>query len=145
MRPCIVGEQNDPTGELAWSFQFDCLVKDGQGLRVMLGIHCYPALQEVYQKGAKEERQHKLSYTWIFLVVVTLDVSTGDFVVSILVRSDDTKTPLRPPLMSGTHSLPWHSAADDQYSGPFDMLPIVAEDCGVPIRCTLCASSVFPS
>ena len=135
-------------GELAWSFQFDCLVNGGQGLRVILGIHCYPALQEVNQKGAilvKEERQHKLSYTWIFLVVVTLDASTGDFVVSILVGSDDTKTHLRPPLTSGTHSLPCHSAADDQYGGPFDMLPIVVEDCGAPIGCTLCASSVFPS
>ena len=45
-----------------------------------------------YQKGAvlvKEERQHNLSCTSVdglgfFLVVVTLDASTGDFVVSIM-------------------------------------------------------------
>ena len=59
----------------------------------------------------KEERQHKLSCTcvgwpWIFLAVVTLDASTGGFVVSIMVRSDDTKTHLQPPLMLETHSLP---------------------------------------
>ena len=101
----------------------------------MLGIHCYMTLQEVYEKWAvlvKEERQHNLSCTFVdglgFLVVVTLDASTGDFVISILVRSDDTKTHLQPPLVSGTHFLPWHSAADDQYSRPFGMLPIVVED-----------------
>ena len=68
IRPCIVVEQNDPMGELAWSFRFDLLAKGGQGLRVTLGIHCYPALQEVYQKGAvfvKEEYQHNLSYTCV--------------------------------------------------------------------------------
>ena len=75
----------------------------------------------------------------------TLDASTADFVVSILVWSDDAKTHLQPPLMLGTHSLPWHSAADDQYHGPFDMLCVVVEECGAPIGCTLCASSVFPS
>ena len=69
----------------------------------------------------------------------------GDFVILILVRSDDTKTHLQPPLVPGTHSLPWHSAADDQYSGPFDMFPVVVEDYGVPIGCTFCASSVFSS
>ena len=62
-------EQNDPTGELAWSFRFDRLPKGGQGLRVMLGIHCCPALQEVYQKQAvlvvKEEDQHNLSCTCV--------------------------------------------------------------------------------
>ena len=78
-------------------------------------------------------------------MVVTLDASTGDFVVSILVRNDDTKTHLQPPLMPGTHSLPWHSAVDDQYSGPFDMLPVVVEGCGAPIGHTFCASSVFLS
>ena len=116
--------------ELAWPFRFDRLVKGGQGLRVMLGIHCCPVLQEVYQKGAilvKEECQHNLSaLLWMaldFLVVVTLDASTGDFVVSILVENDDTKTHLQPALVPGTYSLPWHSAADDQYSGPFDVLP----------------------
>ena len=51
-------------------------------------------------------------------------------IVSILVGSDDTKTHLQPPLVSGTHSLPWHSATDDQYSEPLDMLSIVIEDCG---------------
>ena len=89
MRPCTVVEQNDPTSELGWSFRFDRLAKGGQGLRVTLGI---PALQEVYQKGAilvKEERQHNLSlhlcgWPWIFLVVVTLDASTGDFVISLV-------------------------------------------------------------
>ena len=68
MRPCIVMEQNDPTYELAWLFQFDSLAKGGQGLRVMLSIHCCPALQGVYQKGAvlvKEERQHNLSCTCV--------------------------------------------------------------------------------
>ena len=71
-------------------------------------------LHEVYQKGAvlvKEEHQHYLSYTYVdslgFFVVVTLDVFTGDFVVSTLVQSDDTKTDLQPPLVLGTHSLPW--------------------------------------
>ena len=78
-------------------------------------------------------------------MVVTLDASTGDFVVSILDQSDDPKTHLQPPLVPGTHSLPWHSTADDQYSGPFDMLPVVVEDCGAPLGHTLCASSVFPS
>ena len=60
----------------------------------MLGIHCCPMLQKVYQKGAvlvKEECQHNLSCTCVdglgfFLMVVTLDASTGDFVVSILVQ-----------------------------------------------------------
>ena len=59
MRPYFVLEQNDPTGELA---------NGGQGLRVTLGIHCCPALQEVYQKGAvlvKDERQQNLSYTCV--------------------------------------------------------------------------------
>ena len=68
MRPYIVVEQNEPMGELAWSFRFDCLVKGVQGLQVMLCIHCYPALKEVYQKGAvlvKEERQHNLSCTFV--------------------------------------------------------------------------------
>ena len=83
----------------------------------------------------KEERQHNLSCTCVdglgfFLVVVTLDASTGDFVVLILVQNDDTKTHLQPSLVPGTHSLPWHSAADDQYSGPFDMLPV---ECGATI------------
>ena len=78
-------------------------------------------------------------------MVVTLDASTGDFVVSILVRSDDTKTLLQPPLVPGTHFLPWHSAADYKYSEPFDMLPVVVEDCRALIGRTLCASSVFPS
>ena len=50
-----------------------------------------------------------------------------------LVRSDDTMTHLQSPLVPGTHSIPWHSAADDQYSGPFDMLPVVVEDCGHPL------------
>ena len=59
------------------------------------------------------------------MVVVTLYASTGDFVVSILVESDDTKAHLQSPLVPGTHSLPWHSTADDQYSEPFDMLPVV--------------------
>ena len=68
-------------------------------------------------------------------MVVTLDASTGDFVISILVQNDDTKTHLQPTLMPGTHSLPWHNAADDQYSGPFDMLPVVVEDWGAPILC----------
>ena len=31
LRPCIVVEQNDPTGELPWSLRFDRLTKDGQG------------------------------------------------------------------------------------------------------------------
>ena len=52
MRPSIVVEQNDPMGELPWSLRFNHLAKDGQGFQVMLGIHLYPALQEVYQKGA---------------------------------------------------------------------------------------------
>ena len=52
VRLCIVAEQNDPTGELAWLFRFDRLAKGGQGLREKLGIHCCPALQEVYLKGA---------------------------------------------------------------------------------------------
>ena len=52
MSPCIVVEQNDPTGEFAWSFRFVRLAKGDQGLRVTLGIHCCPALQEVYEKGA---------------------------------------------------------------------------------------------
>ena len=204
MRPCIVVEQSDPTGEFPWSLRFDHLVKDGQGFQVMMGIHFYPTLQEVYQKGAilyvnlrfegtptsqvigahnewwlmmmmimmakwysgtlgpkssrhlgvilvKEEHQHNLSCTCVdglgffivFLVVVTLDASTGDFVVSILFWSDDTKTHLRPPLVPGTHSLPWYSAADYQYNGPFDMLPL--EDCRAPIGHTLCTSSAFPS
>ena len=51
MRPCIVMEQNDPTGELAWLFRFDGLMKGGQDLRVMLGIHCCPMLQEVLSEG----------------------------------------------------------------------------------------------
>ena len=85
----------------------------------------------------KEECQHNFSCTCVdglgfILVVVTLDASTGDFVVSILIRSDDTKTHLQSPLMTGTHSLPWHNTADDQYSGPFDMLPVVIEDVGHP-------------
>ena len=129
MRPCIVVEQKDQTGELAWSFRFERLAKCGQGLRVTLGIHCCPALQEVYQKRTilvKEERQHNLSCTCVddlgFFVVVILDASTGDFVVSILVRSDDTKTHVQSPLVPGTHSLPWHSAADDQYSGRFSVI-----------------------
>ena len=80
------------------------------------------------------------AFVWMaldFLVVVTLDVSTGDFVVSILVRSDDIMAHLQPPLMPGTHSLPWHSAADDQYSEPFGMLLVVVEDCGALIAHTL--------
>ena len=48
MRPCIIVEHNDPMDELAWSFWFDYTAKCGQGLRVMLGIHCCPVLQEVY-------------------------------------------------------------------------------------------------
>ena len=126
MRPCIVMEQNGLMGELAWLFLFDRLVKGGQGLRVTLGIHCCPVLQEVYQKGAilvKEERQHNFQHLcrwpWIFLVVVTLDALTGCFVILILVQSDNTKIHLQPPLVPGTYSLSWHSAADDQYSGKF--------------------------
>ena len=42
MRPYIVMEQNDPTGELAWLFRFDLLAKGG---------HCCSTLQEFYQKG----------------------------------------------------------------------------------------------
>ena len=80
-----------PTDELAWLFRFDHLVKGGQGLRVTLGIHCCPVMQEVYKKGAvlvKEECQHDLSCTCVDgfgFTVVTLDASTGDIVVSILV------------------------------------------------------------
>ena len=88
------------------------------------------------------------SLVWMaleFFVVVTLVASTGDFIVSIMVRSDDTKTHLQPPLVPGTHFLPWHSGADGQYSGPFEMLLVVVEDCGASIGRTLCASSVFPS
>ena len=58
MRPCIVVEQNEPTGELAWLFRFDRLVKGNQGLRVMLGSHCCPMLQEVYQKGASSAQDN---------------------------------------------------------------------------------------
>ena len=57
-----------PTGELAWSFRFDHLMKGGQGLQVTLGVHCCPVLQEVCKKGAvliKEECQHKLSCTCV--------------------------------------------------------------------------------
>ena len=118
MRACIVVEQNDPKGELGL-FRFDRLAKDDQG--------CL-ALQEVYQQGAvldKEDRQHKRSCTCVdsleFSMVIILDASTGDFVVSSLVRSDDIKTHVQPPLGPGTHSLPWHSAADDQYSGRFSV------------------------
>ena len=32
MRPCVVVEQNNPMGELAWSFRFDRLAKSGKGL-----------------------------------------------------------------------------------------------------------------
>ena len=67
-RPCIVVEQNDPTGELAWLFRFDCLANGGQDLRIMLCIHCCPTLQEIYEKGAilvKEESQHNLSCTCV--------------------------------------------------------------------------------
>ena len=111
MRLCTVVEQNDPTCELAWSFRFDCLAKGGQGLREMLGIHCCPALQEVYQKGPSWSKKNVSiifpALVWMalnFFVVVTLDASR--FFVSILVRSDDTKTHLQPPLVPGTHSLP---------------------------------------
>ena len=101
---------------MCWSYEaLHCrLAKIGQDFRVMLGIHCCPALQEVYEKGAilvKEHFLHLCGWPWIFLVVMTLDASTGDFVVLILVGSDDTKTHLQPPLMPGTHSHPWHSAA----------------------------------
>ena len=87
-------------------------------MRVTLGIHCCPSLQEVYQKGPSWPKKDVNiifpALVWMaldFFIVVTLDASTGDFVVSILVRSDDTKTLLQPPLVPGTHSLPWHSAA----------------------------------
>ena len=108
---------------------------------------CCPALQEVYEKGPSWSNKN-VSITfpaivWMaldFLVVVTLDASSADFVVWILVRSDGTKTHLQPPLMPGTHSLSWHSAADYQYSGPFDMLPVVVDGCGARIGRTLCAS-----
>ena len=90
---------------------------------------------------------HLCGWPRIFLVVmvVSLDASTEDFVVFILVQSDDTKTHIQPPLVPGTHFLPWHSAADDQYSGPFDMLPVVVEGFGAPTGRTLCSSSAFPS
>ena len=108
-------EQNDPTGELVWSFRFDRLAKGCQGLRVTLGIHCCPELQKVYQKEpvlVKQERQHNLSCTCVgglgFFCGGYPGCSTGDFVVSIMIPSDDIKTYLVP----GTHSLPWHSAAD---------------------------------
>ena len=101
-----------PTGELAWLFRFNRLKKVGQDLRVTLGIHCCPVLQGVYQKGAvlvKEERQHNLCCTCVdglgFFMVVTLDASTGDVLVSILVRCHDTKIHLQPPLIPETHSL----------------------------------------
>lgn len=64
MRLTIFIEQNDPTGELTWKFQFDRMVKARQGLRITLDIHCCPMLQEVDQKGAvlvKGEREHNLS------------------------------------------------------------------------------------
>ena len=75
MRPCIVVEQNDHTDELAWSFRFDRLAKGGQGLRVMLGIHCCPALQEVYQKGPSWSK--KISKNFTALVGMALDFLDG--------------------------------------------------------------------
>ena len=84
---CIVVEQNDPTGELAFSFQFNHLVKGGQGLRVTLGIHCCPVQLEVYHSWSKKNVSITFpALLWMALVVVTLDASIGDFVVSILVR-----------------------------------------------------------
>ena len=71
-----------PHGWASWSFRFDRLAKGGQGLRVTLGIHCCPALQEVYQKGAvliKEERQHNLSCTCVDGLGFFGDVGPGWF------------------------------------------------------------------
>ena len=74
MRPCIVVEQNGPTGELVWSFRFYRLAKDGQGVRVTLGIHCCPALQEVYQKEESWSKKN-VSISFPELVWVVLDFS----------------------------------------------------------------------
>ena len=76
MRPCIVVEQNDPTGELAWSFRFDSLANGGQGLRVTLGIHCCPALQEVFQKGPHWSKKN-VSINFPALVWLALDFFGG--------------------------------------------------------------------
>ena len=62
MRPCIVVEQNDPKGELAWSFRFDRLVKGAQGLQVTL-LSCTAGSLSEGAVLVKEECQHNLSCT----------------------------------------------------------------------------------
>ena len=77
MRSYIVLEQNDPTGELSWSFRFDRLAKGGQGLRVTLGIHCCPALQEAYQEGPSWPKKKNVSITFPALVWMAMDFFGG--------------------------------------------------------------------
>lgn len=77
--------------------------------------------------------------------MMALNASTGDVLVSIRVRSDDTMTYLQSPLVTATHSPPGHSALDDPDSVPFDMLPAEVEDSGAPSGRTLCTSSIFSS
>ena len=69
MRPCIVMEQNDPMGELAWSFRFDRLAKGGQGLQVTLG-------RKSIRRGMSWSKKN-VSITFPALVWMVLDSFGG--------------------------------------------------------------------
>ena len=97
-----------------WPHGWACLVisiwSHGEGwsrFETNTGQSLFPMLQEVYQMGVvmvKEECQHNLSCTWVDF----FGVGDPECFHWRLCRFDyDSKC------------LPWHSAADDQYSGRF--------------------------
>ena len=92
-------------------------------MRVTWAFTVVPRYRKSIRRGPSSSKKNISiifpALVWItldFFVVLTLDASTGS-IVSILVRSNNTKTHLQPPLVPGNHSLPWHRASDDQYSG----------------------------
>ena len=67
-----------PGVSLPGSYDFNSLAKGDQGLRVKLGIHCCPMLQEVYQKGACLGQKKNISITFPELMWMALNSFGGD-------------------------------------------------------------------
>ena len=76
IEPANLGSRGEYDNHCTTGVDIDRLAKGDQGMRVTLGIHGCPALQEVYEKGAvllKEERHLKLPA----LVWIALDIFGG--------------------------------------------------------------------
>ena len=126
-----------------WPHGWACLVisiwslaKDGQGLQVLLGMHCCPALQEVFRWGPSWSKKN-VSITFPALVWMALEFFLWWWPWMLPLETLSFQfwfKVMTPRFLSSHHScqelFPFPGIA---LRGPYNMLPVVIEYVGHPL------------